>query len=501
MNLSPTPQPATVIQSLVSRSSICWPALALTLMLGSPAIPAAAAGVTGAPCPPGATAVAPGASIQAAVDRAADGAVFCLKNGVHRAQQVRPRSHQHFIGEGRAVLNGSRLLTNFSREGRYWVATGQWQRGQKHGECERATPACDLPEGVFIDDAPLNQVLSKDHLERDEFFFDYANGKIYLADDPANRKVEATVAAFAFESTADNVLIRNVTVEKYSSVAQKGAIHAAEGTRWTIEDCVVRWNSGAGISIGTGGRVRDCDVHHNGQIGIGGYGRDIRIEQNRVRSNNIYGFDYTWEAGGVKIALSDGVTFRGNHVHDNIGLGLWCDIDCRNVLYEGNLVEGNHDVGVFHEISFKAVIRNNVVRHNGLGHRGWFWRTEIGVAASQDVEVHNNTLTIAAGGCGIVLIDQGRQTKDGRKYKTRNNTVRDNDLTFAGAACAGGVSDVDRDNENFAIITEGANKFDGNIYRLPSASGPDLFVWGHDVMDWKRFRRKGLEPAGRLIHF
>src|SRR5258706_2253265 len=32
-----------------------------------------------------------------------------------------------------------------------------------------------------------------------------------------------------------------------------------------------------------------------------------------------------------------------------------------------NLVERNHDAGIFHEISFNAVIRNKVVRHNGLG--------------------------------------------------------------------------------------------------------------------------------------
>jgi hypothetical protein len=33
------------------------------------------------------------------------------------------------------------------------------------------------------------------------------------------------VAVFAFESRASNVLIRNVTIEKYASVAQKGAIN------------------------------------------------------------------------------------------------------------------------------------------------------------------------------------------------------------------------------------------------------------------------------------
>jgi hypothetical protein len=502
MNFRPANSLWAEIGSLATRISVCWPALSTLLIFGSPATAAAAApGVSAAPCPLGAIAVEPSASIQAAVDSAGDGAVFCLKNGIHRVQVVRPRPGQSFYGEGRTVLNGSRVLTNFSREGRYWVVSGQLQRGRKHGECVRAAPACNLPEGVFIDDKPLPQVLSKDRLESNGFYFDYANGKIYLADDPRNRKVEATVAAFAFESMAGDVLIRNITVEKYASVAQKGAIHAREGTGWTIENCEVRLNSGAGISIGTGGRVRDCNIHHNGQIGIEGDGRDIRIEGNSIWSNNIYGFDPAWEAGGAKIASSDGVTFRGNHVYDNIGAGLWCDIDCRNVVYDGNLVENNQEIGIFHEISFKAVIRNNVVRYNGSGNRRWFWGADITVAASQDVEVIGNTLTVATGGCGIVLIDQGRPTEDGRKYKTRNNTVRDNEMTFEGAACAGGASDTGPNDENFTIITDGNNRFDGNVYRVSRTNGPARFVWGQEVTDWEGFRRKGLEQSGRLVLF
>jgi hypothetical protein len=488
-------------RTLVCVLGLCSLLIVALVVVRSPLVAPATVGVHNASCPRDAIAVEPGASIEATVELADDGAVFCLKNGIHRAQAVRPRPRQRFYGEGRTILNGSQLVADFTREGRYWVASSQFQPGPKHGECLPSAPACGLPEGVFIDDKPLNQVLSKDRLETNGFYFDYANRKIYLADDPRNRKVEATVAAFAFESTAGDVLISNITVEKYASVAQKGAIHAREGTRWIIETCEVRLNSGAGIDVGNGTRVRTCTVHHNGQIGIAGNGNDIAIENNHIWSNNIYGFDYTWEGGGAKIAMSDGVTFRANHVHDNNGPGLWCDIDCRNVVYDGNLVERNQDIGIFHEISFKAVIRNNVVRHNGRGYRGWFWRAEIGVAASQDVEVSNNTLTIATGGCGIVLIDQGRRTKDGGKYKTRNNTVRDNNLTFEGAACAGGVSDVTPDDENFRIIVDGNNSFDSNVYRVPRTSGPAHFVWGHDVTDWDGFRRKGLEQGGQLILF
>ena len=111
----------------------------------------------------------------------------------------------------------------------------------------------------------------------------------------------------------------------------------------------------------------------------------------------------------------------------------------------------------------------------------------------------NNTLTVAAGGCGIVLIDQGRPTKNGGKYKTRNNTIHDNDSTFEGAACAGGVSDVSFLDENFGIIVDGNNSFDSNLYRVPRASGPARFLWGHNVTDWDQFRRMGLEEGGQLI--
>ena len=401
---------------------------------------AAEPGVTDKPCPASAIPVAPGASIQDAVDRADDGEAFCLKNGIHRMQAVRPRQGQSFHGEGQTVLNGSRLITEFAREDRYWVASGQLQRGRKHGECSSKALACNLPEGLFIDDRPLTRVLSKQQVEAGHFHLNYGSGKLYFADDPTGRKVEATVATFAFKSSARGVLITNVTVEKYAHPAQSGAIDAGRAQDWKVENCELRLNNG------TNGRVRLCDIHDNAQMGIGGVGRDVRIEQNRIWANNTRGFSFKWEAGGIKITNSVGVVFRGNHVHDNIGPGLWCDISCGNVVYEDNPVESNHDAGIFHEISFKAVIRNNVVRHNGLSERRWFWGADILVAASQGVEVHDNKLAVSADGCGIVLIDQSRA-----------------------------------------------------IQHVPRTRGRDRFVWGHLTLDWEGLLQRGLESNGRLV--
>src|SRR5260370_20487883 len=151
-------------------------------------------GVANVPCPAGAIEVAAGASIEAAVERAGEGAAFCLKNGVHRIQVIRPKSGQSFHGEGQTVLSGSRLLTTFSREGRYWVAAGQKQRGRKHGQCAKEAPTCNFPQGLFLDDKPLDHAPTKHSVEPGRFYFYYPRGRTHFADAPPGRNVQPTVS-------------------------------------------------------------------------------------------------------------------------------------------------------------------------------------------------------------------------------------------------------------------------------------------------------------------
>jgi hypothetical protein len=118
------------------------------------------------------------------------------------------------------------------------------------------------------------------------------------------------------------------------------------------------------------------------------------------------------------------------------------------------------------------------------------------------VQVYRNSVTVRPEGCGIVLIDQSRAMESGQKYKTRRNTVRENDMTFEGGACAGGVSDAKPGDENYAIIADGNNRFDANIYRVPKAStAKHRFVFGHAVLDWDGWHKIGLELNGRLVTY
>jgi parallel beta-helix repeat protein len=450
------------------------------------------------PCPRGAISIVPGDSIQAAIDASPPGAAFCLESGVHRVLPSRPKRGQRFYGKNRPILNGSILVSDFTREDRYWVAKAE-ATSRRQGECLKTSPTCNFPQTLFEDDQQLTRVMKKQELAPGQFFFDQAAAKIYLVEDPTGHTVEFTTAAFAFAGSAPDIFISGLVIEKFANPAQQGAIDAQRAVGWTIEDSEIRLNGSAGVSVGQASTVRNCDVHDNGQIGITGVGDDVRIENNRVYANNTRGFSTGWEAGGVKISLSDRVLFSGNIVHDNRGPGLWCDGDCRNIIYENNTVERNDNAGIYHEISFNAIIRNNILRNNGLGSDGWFWGDDIIISASEGAQVYGNHLTVSPGRCAIMLIDQGRRD-GGRLYKTRNNDIHDNDILFEGSPCAGGVSDLKPTDETFSIISDGNNRFDRNIYRVPRASTGYRFVWGHDEqLDWTALRRAGLEHDGRLI--
>jgi parallel beta-helix repeat protein len=368
-------------------------------------------------------------------------------------------------------------------------------------------PLCNVPEQIFVDDRPLLAAAGKDELATGRFFLDTSKERVYLADDPTHHAVEVTAATFAFEATAPGILISNVIIEKYAGVAQTGAIQVQTplGDNWTIEHCELRLNSAGGIAVGNGTQVHDCDIHHNGQIGITGVGDGVDIAENEVWANNTRGFQFRWEAGGIKLAESKGVVFRANKVHDNDGPGLWCDINCERAVYEGNVVERNEGPGIFYEISSQAVIRNNYLRHNGIDGKAWFWGVNILVAESQQVAIIDNVVTVVANGCGIVLKHQSRSLSGTRGavglYETRNNLVQDNLTTFEGSGCAGAASDVAPGDENYALIETGSNVFNRNSYRIPYDSGRLRFEWGHAVLDWSELASRGVERDGRLIRY
>ena len=456
--------------------------------------------VAGSVCPAQAIRLEVGADLRSLVARAGEDAVFCIAAGEHRLQSIVPQRGQSFHGEPGAVLNGARLVTDFRREGRYWVVDRQAQRGQRKfaERCVPAMPRCAHPEAVFLDDVPLRHAGSLARLRPGYFFLDYDRQRLYLAEDPNGRKVEASIAAYAFRGGAAGVSIANLVIEKYASPLQAGAVgHDIASDGWLVQDNDIRLNYGIGLVIGSGSRALGNRLRQNGNMGAGCVGRNILFEGNEIASNGFFsGLDVLWEGGGAKCAKTEGLVVRDNHLHGNHGMGFWTDIDNLTTLYEANLVENNSMGGISHEISYAAVIRDNRFRANGHGFNTWLWGGAIQIQNSQDVQVYGNRIEVVGPGNGIALVQQDRGVGAHGPYLTRNNTVRDN-LLLLRSDGRPGASGMIADH-GIAAMRRGNNVFEGNDYR---AANPAALRWGwvDRFLTWDQFRAaSGQERHGRL---
>jgi parallel beta-helix repeat protein len=432
----------------------------------------------------------PGSDIQAAVNANPAGTSFLLKAGVHRMQQVRPKDGDSFVGESGTILSGARLLTTFTRSGGYWVASGQTQQGVRQGQCEASHPLCDQSEELFVDDVRLEPVASLSALAVGKWYFDYAGDRIYLADDPSGRRVEASVKPHAFEGTASNVALRGLIIEKYATPAQEGAIHGRDSDGWIVEGNEVRWNHGVGIRIGDRMHVLNNHMHHNGQFGISGFGDDVLVEGNEWDRNNTAGFNSGWGAGGSKFSKTRRLIVRANRAHDNAGTGIWTDID--NIYYtcEKNIVTNNADQGIFHEISYDAVLRDNIVEGNGFQNSSWLWGAGILVAASPNVEVVGNQVRNNAN--GITAIQQDRSTSPGGAYgphEISNLYVHDNVITMTDGKT--GLAQSVGDNSYFSGRN---NRWVHNTYRL--GANAKYFAWVGATLSEVEWRGYGEDVDG-----
>lgn len=455
-----------------------------------------------------------GDDLQALVNANPDGTTFLIKSGEHRMQQVIPKADVTFVGENGAILNGSRLLTSWSWNGSYWVHGGQTQEGPHyHGSnCVSGIP-CEYPEDLFMDDWFMTQVHTLGEVTSGKWYFDFAADTIYMADNPSGHKMEIGVSQFAIgypegymgmpEGPDDawrvkNVVIKNLIVEKYACPGQWGAIgNQYPGKDWIVEDCEVRLNHGCGIDFNGAAVIRNNNVHHNGQIGITGIGDSAVIENNEISYNCVdeVGFDWGWEGGGTKFARCTNLIVRGNFVHHNKGAGLWTDIDNRDVLYEDNVVEDNLHDGIFHEISYSAIIRNNKIRRNATGNRGQYYGAQITIANSQDVEIYGNEIiadSARSDDYGVLVLNHNRGGGAFGTWRSYRVYVHDNEIDCRSSnTINGGYANWDVAN----FWANGEIRFDKNNYKLNSLSA-NRFAWSSGLTNWAGFQAAGQEASG-----
>jgi len=442
----------------------------------------------------------PGENIQAVVNEHAAGTEFLIKEGIHRMQSIEARTGDSYRGEPGSILSGAKELTDFVREGNYWVAIRQTQENPRYGPNEYGdevcwdgtdgihedSRGCIFPEDLFFDDEPLRQVTHLSEVGPAAWYFDYDADRIYMHDDPTGHKVETSVLWDAITGNgAHHAIVESLIIEKYANAAQHAALHFVHSDGVIVANNEIRSCHGQGINItaGNDGQIIDNYVHHNGQMGLSSSGAiDLRIAGNEVSYNNYAGYNSSWEAGGSKFGASTRLVIRDNNVHHNEGKGLWTDGNDIETLIELNEVYENSDHGILREIGYSALIRNNTVTYNG-------WHGIV-VDSSPDVEVHDNIIQNNGWNWTTRPLAQivARDTRNGAPgafgpWEVRNLWVHDNRVEGEVVAGVTGPEHVFSNGYN--------NRFDANSYFL-STQQPfawlgalrgeyEWLVYGHDL--------------------
>lgn len=433
-------------------------------------------------CPPGAVRLHPDRNIQAAIDARPEGTTFCFERGTYRlTSPLLPKSHDVFVGEYGAALKGSKVVKDWRRDGKYWVAKGQTQEGEVvSGAPCRAGIDCNRPEGVFIGLRSLVHVTSLSAVRRGRFYFDYANDKVFIADDPRGRRVEASVAPGAFLSTnhyAQDVVIKNLVIEMFANPSRTGAIYDTISPGWVIVNNEVAFNHAAGIAHYSRTRILRNDIHDNGQLGLSGYGTDgVLVSRNEIAWNAFGGFT-GWEAGGAKYFQTTDLTVRGNYVHDNRYAGLWTDTDNRRTVYKNNTIIHNRGMGIFHEVSFDCTIQGNRIVRNGAD--GIF------ISSSSNVEAWGNVIQGNRTGGVHLFLDEGSG------YDLADNLIHDNVISMPAGTFTGLTTVTASDPDPYSAN----NRFRGNSYVVPDLSGR-YWAWEGGLLTWRGWKAAGQDTDG-----
>jgi len=481
------------------------------------------AGSTPTPTMPAPTVtLSPGNSIEKAVNANPDGTTFILQPGVYRNQSVISlKNGDSFIGASGAVMDGAKVLTGWTQVSingvLYWTTAGGAPlttpacnagttiSGAPVSCCLAAYPACTYVQDLYVNDIEYQHVVSLAEVVAGvSWYYDFdgtdggTQNNIYLAagDDPNSQTVELGDTTYAFEGTAANITIKNLTIEKYASPLLNAAVEV-KGPNWLVQNNEICLNHGVGVSDVLGGdniQVLSNNIHNNGESGVGGPGSGGLWNSNTIAYNSTDGVNTDFAGSGSKFAGSN-ITISNNMVHDNNGPGLWSDSSATNNTYNQNISYNNVDGGIRYEISQYGVITNNTVYGNTVN-------AQIVYTGSDHGRINGNT--VIDSGHGAILVVNTAGSRLGTVYQVTDTQVTDNTVWMSSNATEVAVGLIDRAQPpEPGIFTDPTNFFDHNIYQF---SGPVRSSWGWGEtatplvpISWSAWRAAGQDLHGSLV--
>ena len=363
------------------------------------------------------TSSAPLRTISSAVSRAASGDTIEVRGGTYResVQVYNKTLHIRSTSGQRATLDGSTSVGGFVASGGDWYASN-WttQFAQSTGDMVGSRREAAYPDQVFVDGAPLAQVLSRDAVVRGTFFHDTAADRIWIGTDPGGRLVEASNRSWAiYLNRANGSTLTNISVRRYATTEADLAAIRAHANNLTLTGVVSEYNAFNGVSMmGSNIVIKDGRFNDNGYIGVHGHlVNGVVVESSAVLRNNREQFDPRHSGSGMKFTNTTNIVVRRSDVSFNSGPGIWTDISSSGITVANNLVTDNLRSGIQIELSNNSTIAGNAAINNG--------EAGIWILESQNAAVWHNA---------VVDNEHEISVLEGPRRDVQNVSVRNNIL-------------------------------------------------------------------------
>jgi hypothetical protein len=369
---------------------------------------------------------------------------------------------------GSAIIAGSEVLTGWIAESST-VYSHSWTYSL--GSCAipsgwptNFAPIAQRTEMLFVNGAPLTQVMLRSDLQPGTFFVDDTGGTMYISPSPSTNMAAAVIEAAVRRKTLTvsgrtNVTLRGLVFRHAANCFNTGSATISSSSNILVDSVQALWNNWGGLALSStsGVTVQNSVASYNGGVGFTGMkSQNAAFNSNESDYNNWRGAQaafYDWAMGGTKLFDTHTATVQNHMSYNNQAQGLWFDTDNSNITITNATLAGNKQAALQIERNEGPItLQASHLCSSGQG---------VNVLTSENVAIQNNVF-----------------------YNNSGTGNYQAGLFIAGQA--GGINITDwQTGQVYDLFTTGM-VLTGNTF-LDGASGQLLFGTYLSGTDWSQF--------------